>query len=161
MWGNLVMQKNNIGKAMRQVNELLKYIPLEQKNKINIKFLNLLNENEDKTYDFKIDPEKEIKDGDLLHETELLLLVIYRNYWCTEEEKKELDETLLENNKKYYEEINKKYSYENLFINNKPKKEDVEKVEETPNLPVVYENKNIFTKIISFIKNIFKKERKI
>ena len=155
------MQKNNIGKAMRQVNELLKYIPLEQKNKINIKFLNLLNENEDKTYDFKIDPEKEIKDGDLLHETELLLLVIYRNYWCTEEEKKELDETLLENNKKYYEEINKKYSYENLFINNKPKKEDVEKVEETPNLPVVYENKNIFTKIISFIKNIFKKERKI
>ena len=151
------MVKDNIGKAMREVNEILKYVPLEQKNKISKKFLNLLSENEDKTYNFEINPDNEIKDGDLLYETELLLQVIYRNYWCSEEEKKEIDELLIENEKKYIEEINEKYSYDNLFKNNK---KEIVKTEETPNLPVVYEEKNIFTKIINFIKNIFKRERK-
>lgn len=41
-----------------------------------------------------------LEDMELLPETKGLLAMIYRNYWCTEEERKEYDRILMENDRK-------------------------------------------------------------
>lgn len=150
------MNKKNIGKAIKEVNEIMKYIPAEEKNKINKKFLDFLNKIEDKTYDFNFEPEKDLLEQNLLEETKMLLGIIYRNYWCSKEEQEEIDKVLRENEEKYVKEINEKYNQENLFEKKKLKSKEIEN-----NLPVVVEEKMWFNRLIGFIKKyIFKRKDK-
>ena len=57
-----------------------------------------------------------------------------------------------ENERKYQEELRKKYNPDNLF-KNKQKTTD-ENVEETA--MIEYKKENIFSKIMTFLKNLFK-----
>lgn len=149
------MDINNLEKAIREVNEILKYIPEKEKNKINSNFLNFLEENQDKNYNFEIDPNKELSEQNMLEETKTLLCVIYRNYWCNAEERIKIDAKLRENEKKYIKEIEKKYGKENLFSNKAEKKQ-----QNTDNLPAVVKKENWFKRLAKSIKNLFKRKQK-
>lgn len=156
----MVAEKTRIeySEACVEVISILNQFPEEYYNKISKKFIDFLESNKSKSYKFKAKSLDQINKNELLHETQMILLIIFYNFLATEDEKKEMIETLSENEKKYIEEQNEKYSYENIF-----KKE--EKIENSANieldstLPVEYKKENLFSKIISFIKNIFKKRR--
>jgi len=143
--------------AAKEMNELLSNIvPNEYVLKIPEKFRNFLKEIEDKEYIFNIDLEKSIDEQDITEKTKDLITVIYRNYWCNQEERENLDKILTQNEIEYQEELRKKYNPDDLF----KKQKEVDSVS-SENLSLIeYKHNTIFDKIKEFIKNIFKKLQK-
>lgn len=152
---NLVSNEN-MGKATKQVNEILKTMPSEYIEKINKNFLIFLNETQDVTYDFTFN---DINEKKLLPETEMILQILYRNYWCSPEEAEEIDRKMNENEKIYNEEQKEIYNIDKIF-----NKRSATKIEENKNSyetnnnnsMVVYE-KGLFKKVLDFIKKLFKR----
>ena len=149
------MITNDVKIAAKELNEILKnMVPEEYILKIPEKFRNYLNEIEDKNYECKLNFNKNIDEQNITEKTKDLITVIYRNYWCTEEERNNLDRILTENEKKYQEELIKKYNPDELF----KKKEEI-RVDTSDNVSLIeYKKSTIFDKIKDFIKSIFKKK---
>ena len=140
--------------AYAEIDEILGYLPDEYVNKIPVKLREFYKKAKDKEYVSKIDPYKTLDNQDMKHTTKVLLTIIYREYWCNEEEKAELDKILIENDKKHEAEIREKYNPDNIF-KKKDNSEEIENIKETA--LVNYENKAWYKKAIEFISGIFKK----
>ena len=148
------MITNEFAEAYAEIDEILGFLPEEYVNKIPSKLRNFFSKVKKADYMRHLDPSKPLDEQDLKPKTKTLITVLYRNYWCNDEERAELDRILIENDKKYEEELREKYNPDNIF-KKKDKEEDIKEVEET-NL-IVYENKLWYQKAFSFISNIFKK----
>lgn len=148
------MITNEFAEASAEISEILGYLPTEYVEKIPAKLREFFNKVKKADYVSKIDPYKQLDEQELKPKTEILLTIIYRNYWCNEEERAELDKILIENDKKYEEELRERYNPDNIF----KKKENVEEKVETiqSNLPMIVKE-NIFTKVWNFIKKLIKK----
>lgn len=140
--------------ASAEIDEILRYLPKEQVEKIPAKLREFFKKVKKEDYVSKIDPYKLLDEQELLPKTEILLTVLYRNYWCSEEERIELDKILVENDKKHEEELREKYNPDNIF-KKKEKDEEIKEVEETS--LAVYDNRMWYQKAFEFISNIFKK----
>ena len=140
--------------AYAEIDEILGYLPDEYVNKIPVKLREFYKKAKDKEYVSKIDPYKTLDNQDMKHTTKVLLTIIYREYWCNEEEKAELDKILVKNGQKHEAEIREKYNPDNIF-KKKSNTEEIEKIEETA--LVNYENKTWYKKAIDFISGLFKK----
>lgn len=140
--------------AYAEIDEILGYLPDEYVNKIPVKLREFYKKAKDKEYVSKIDPYKTLDNQDMKHTTKVLLTIIYREYWCNEEEKAELDKILVKNDQKHEAEIREKYNPDNIF-KKKSNTEEIEKIEETA--LVNYENKTWYKKAIDFISGLFKK----
>lgn len=152
----IVDTNEKIGIAAKQVNEILKVLPVEYKNKINKNFLSFLDKMAKKDYEFEF---YNIEEQELLPETNMILQIIYRNYWCTPEEAIKIDNIMIENQKKYEEEQSKKYDIQDIFAQRKSSISNDEISQENNNLPVEYKKQNIFTKAFNFIKNLFNRRK--
>lgn len=90
-----VLQKGQLNewttqeKAYRELYEILKHIPEEEKMKIPKGFLKYIEENMAKGYIYKVNI-KEFENQEMLEETRALLAILYRDYWATEEKRKEI-----------------------------------------------------------------------
>ena len=147
--------------GITEVLVLLEQSQPEYTKKIPVKILNFFRENALNNYKPKIDSKKEIKDLELLPETRGLLSILYLNYWANPEEKEEFKGILKENQKKYDEEIRKKYDPDNIFKNEIESSVDLNKdvqveKEEDKNEAMVGYKESFFNKIISGIKNWIK-----
>lgn len=152
-----IMITKEFAEASAEINEILKYLPEEYVGKIPNKLRDFFKKVEDKEYVTNIDPNKSLDEQDIKPKTKTLLTILYREYWCNEEEKAELDKILIENDKKYEAELREKYNPDNIFKKN-VKTEEIETVEETA--LVKYENKTWYQKMFNFIGNIFKRFKK-
>ena len=152
----IVDTNEKIGIAAKQVNEILKALPVEYKNKINKNFLSFLDKMEKKDYEFEF---YNIEEQELLPETNMILQIIYRNYLCTPEEAIKIDNIMIENQKKYEEEQSKKYDIQDIFVQRKSSISNDEISQENNNLPVEYKKQNIFTKAFNFIKKLFNRRK--
>lgn len=141
----------------KEMNELLNSIvPNEYVLKIPQKFREFLKRIEDKEYVFNVDLNKDIDEQNITEKTKDLITVIYRNYWCNEEERENLDRILTKNEREYQEKLREKYNPDNLF-----KKQNEENQVHPENVSLIeYKTNTIFDKIKEFIKNIFKKLQK-
>ena len=148
------MITNELKIAAKEFNEILNNIvPNEYLLKIPKKFRNFLKEIEDKDYICKIDVNKDIDKQDITEKTKDLITIVYRNYWCNEEERENIDRILTENEKKYQEELMQRYNPDDLF-----KKQKEVNISSYENLSLIeYKKNTIFDKIKDFIKNIFKR----
>ncbi len=140
--------------AAKELNEILSNMVSEEYIlMIPKKFRVFLKEIEDKDYVCTIDFNKNIDEQNITEKTKDLITVIYRNYWCTEEEKEYLDKILSENEKRYQEELIKKYNPNELF-----KKREETKIDSSERVSLVeYKKYTLFDKIKEFIKKILKK----
>ncbi len=147
---------NTTYQAFSEVYDIINHMEYNLYNKIPKQFIEMLERTRDKNYKFKIDYSKNINNQELLHETRVILSIIYRDYLCTIEQKEKLKEKDKEELKKEEELLREKYNPDNLFIKKEDFKEEnnVIKQEETA-LVVVAEK--WYEKIFRFIKNIFKK----
>lgn len=146
------MVTNEFAEASAELIEILKYIPKTEVEKIPLKLRAFFEDVSKPNYNVRIDPRKPLEEQDLKEKTKDLITVIYRNYWCTEEKKQILDKQLLENDKKYEEELRKKYDPDKLFEKNTKVQEN----EDTKEL-IKYEKHGIIYKLFSWIRRIFKR----
>ena len=135
--------------AFTDLSIIIKMMPKYMQNKINHKFINLIEQNKDINYISNIKPNVPIKYQELSETTQALMALIYRDYLCNEEERNELltaeNEAIKkikdENRKKY--EINLKKTNKNLYSEN------------VSNTLIEYKKETFITKIINKIRNFF------
>lgn len=104
--------------ALTEVEAILKLMPKDMLDKIPNSFLNFIEKKKSKTYIPNLNMELSLNEQSLLNETRAILSLIYRSYLCNAEEKRKLKiDDSIELAKKQNE-LNQKYSYENLFKKN-------------------------------------------
>lgn len=101
---------NELRRTFCDIDVILNGLPEEDRNKVPIKFRNLISENKLEDYESKIRIDIPIEKQDLHPDTRTFIAVLYLNYWCKdEEEKDELKRIFTENEKKYQKELEQKY----------------------------------------------------
>ena len=130
-------------------------MPQELLNKIPIKFYEMIKEERDTEYIANI--KEPLEKQKLKNETIIILGLIYRDFLCSPEEKKRLQEKdamqLQEIEKALEDEIRQKYNPDDIF-KNKINKQRPQKEE---NALIVVEEK-WYKKIFNIIKSLFKKD---
>ncbi len=94
--------------ALAEVSTILPLLPKDLLEKIPKSLLNFIEQKKSKSYMLNVNLEKTLSEQNLLKETRIILSLLYRSYLCDPEQSRKLkieDEI----------EVNKKYSYENLF----------------------------------------------
>ena len=162
----MTIEKNiKYKKAYVELNEILKYLSNEQRDKISTNFINNISNNMDKDYKFTFDESKGIFEQNLMVETEALLVELYERYLAPDIEKEVwqkydrlcLDKIENEKRKIYNANIldeKNTINKQDLVIDN----EDSLNEKSNNNLPVKYKKEKIFDKIIKFIKRVFGKQ---
>lgn len=138
-------------KAYVEVLEILKYIPMEEYNKIPTEIIENMQLNADKKYKYIVTHFDNFQEQEMLKETETILAVLFRDYWATEVErnkileKEKYDLNVLEQEKR------EKYNPDEIF---KTINKNIEKTyREIP------ENKNT-TSMIEYKESFFVKLKK-
>jgi hypothetical protein len=151
------MISNEFAEASAELNMLFQYVPNEYIEKIPRRLRDFFIKVESKTYQPTINPNQTLEEQNIKEKTKDLIAIIYRNYWCNEEERKELDQKIIENDKKYEEELSKKYNPDNLFNKNKniEQEEIYSEKEVSQNIAMVEYKESIFKRIINKIRRIF------
>lgn len=144
--------KNELTKAYAEVYEILKYIPLEQYNKIPKEVINVFKNRRDKTYKVRINPALPLENQNLQRKTLILLSVLNLDYWCGEEEREEILNIYWQNEKNRKNE-NRQDEYIVLGDGN-----DAVAASELGTDLVVYREASILEKILVKIKHIFKRK---
>lgn len=156
--------------ALVEVLEILKYTDQSDLEKIPKKLILFFQKNASPTYKFTFDENKEIQDLNLKSETKGLLAMIYRNYWCSPEERVEYDKLLSQNQELYEEMLREKYNPDKIFENNfysnpfenqdKEQNEDVQvdnNINIQENQSLILYSQNIFSKILKKLQDFFNK----
>lgn len=140
-----------IPRAYSEVYSFINTLGIEYKEKIPNKVYDTIRDNRDKEYNPIYKKEQTIQEGILSYEALCLLSALNLQYWCNDnEEKNILKQKYIENTKKEQE----KYSYDNLFKNKQPKV-----IESTSNEPkhteMIEYKESIFTRIKNWFKRTF------
>lgn len=136
-------------KALAEVDMILNYADEESLNKIPESLKKFIKENKS-NYTVKIDPQKDLKDQNLLYETKVILSVLYRDYWASKDEIKKLLEYEKEELLKIKNGEGEKFNYDNLF---KQKNNELNyNFEETS---LVIRRETLIKRILDKIKNFF------
>lgn len=153
--------KQEYMEAFAEVNEIIKLMPTELVNKIPVKFREMIEEEKDKTYipDIK-EPVEKCK---LKNETIIILGLIYRDFLCSPEERKKLQEKdakeLQQVQKNIEDQVRQRYNTKDLFKKrNRNNIEQSQNIEEITSIAVVQEEK-WYKKIFNIIKRFFKKNK--
>lgn len=155
------MVTKEFAEASAEINEIFKYLPKEEVEKIPSKLREFFKEVSSKDYVTNINPNMPLDKQQIKEKTKDIIALIYRNYWCSEEERKELDQKLIENDKKFEEELREKYNPDNIFKNNvtTTKKEESEvkeaKIEQSL---VPQETEKWYQRFLDMVKRWFKKK---
>lgn len=155
------MVTKEFAEASAEINEIFKYLPKEEVEKIPSKLREFFKEVSSKDYVTNINPNMPLDKQQIKEKTKDIIALIYRNYWCSEEERKELDQKLIENDKKFEEELREKYNPDNIFKNNvtTTKKEEPEiKEEKIEQSLVVQETEKWYQRFLDMVKRWFKKK---
>jgi len=152
---------SNYPKAYTEVLEIIKYLPKEERDKIPAEKIKFYEQNCDKEYEFTFDIEKPIDEQNTLRETNAIVVVLFRDYFATTEQKEKLEKILQQNEEKHQQELREKYNPDNIF--KKPENRKNEEAETTETMALVEVKKDnvikeIFKKIINFIKGFNKKD---
>ena len=115
------MIKENYCKAYKEVIEVLRYVPREEVVKIPRNMLKIFKENYDRNYNFKIDTTKPFKEQKIMDETKAIFANIYKDYWATPEQKKEIIRREFQEIAMIEREKSRNYNPDDLFKNRKKK----------------------------------------
>lgn len=145
----------NYPNAYKEVYVILNNINKEDLEKIPQAFMDMLQKNMSKDYEFEMNTSVDFEEQNLLKETKVILAYIFLNYWGTEEQKVRIE-------KKFRNDIAKeeqqkiKYDSKDLFSNKESS--DINQNEETK--MIVYKEKNILSRFICKLKKLLNVESK-
>ena len=136
--------------AFSEVYTIINILSEELTKNIPTQLLELIEKERNENYNFKYNDSLPIDEQDISSEAKAILTLIYRNYLCDSDEKKELDEIFEINEKKYYEKLTT-----NMFKNSQKPENNEEIVDNTETELIVYKE-NVITKIIKKFLSIFR-----
>ncbi len=140
----------NYPKAYVEVIEILNLLEIEEYNKIDKAFINMLNNRKDTSYSFELDNSIDIEQQKILKETRAILAYIFMNYLGTEEEKISITNKFQNDIQKSEQLKHEQYST-NVFQDKQVKND--ENIESNI---IVYHKESFIQRIINKIKSIFK-----
>ena len=111
--------------AFAEILEILSFTHISLVEKVPNKLISIFRNNALSTYKYHLNQDIPLEDQELSPETATLLTLISLNYWCTPEEKKELQQILIENEKTQKAKIEEKYSINNLFNNQNTQTQEI------------------------------------
>ena len=146
-------------KCLVELEEVLNHLDGNDYNKIPNELIDAIKSNKDKTYEWKYDETKSLKEQELDRNTIAMLSYINSEYLLNEDEKELMKKIYDMNEQKAEEEKRKKYNPDNLFENKQNNKMATnEETSETEELSLVeIKEEKWYQKVISYIKNLFKK----
>lgn len=140
-------------KAFSEVEQIIKLMPETLQKKIPDRFKNIISTEKSQTYIPHI--EEPFEECNIMEETKIILAVIYRDFLCSKQEKKEIklkdSQKLLE----YEKELREKYNTDKLFKNKK--ESDVEYESKNETSMIIVQEEKWYKKIFNIIKNLFKR----
>lgn len=152
------MISQNIKEAYSEIDEFLKLLDEEDRNKVPEYLRMFFKDNKDPEYVKEIKKDIPIKQQNLKEETLALIALLNLKYWCdNEEERQRLIKIYSENEEKYNEILEKDKISDVIFKTNKEQEINNKKLENLQNVEISkYRKKSFFEKLIEKIKNIFK-----
>lgn len=147
----------NYQEAFVEVEEILKIMPVELSEKIPMKFRKIIIENQ--APDYKVIIQEPLEQQKLKKETLVILGLIYRDFLCDEQERKELKIQDAQELEKIEKELQQKYDIQNVFDARKEnrKKQEVSEDDYSTSL-TLYEKPTFLKRLFNIIKGIFKKK---
>lgn len=140
--------------AYSEILEILKYVSEEDYKKIPKEKINIFQKYSNKDNTFKYNPDKTLDEQNVSKIAKVIIGILFRDYWATDEQrsliqqKQNLDAKILE------EKNRQKYDINNIFEKRKFRSETKNLNNE---LPIENKKDSFFKKIITLIKNTFKK----
>ena len=135
---------------------IISMMPSQMQYKISQKLKDFIENNKAENYSSNINPTVPLKDQSLEKETKAMLGIIYRDYLCSEEQRRKLIENEKIEIEEYERELREKYNPDNLFKNkHKEINKEIEKENETA---IVQYHESILTKIKKWFMRIFNKQ---
>ncbi len=104
--------------AYSEVLEILKYIPIEDFNKIPKNKIELFEANANNEYSFNYDPSKTLDKQNVSNITKGIIILLFRDYWATEFQKNKIIAKQNYDRMKLEEEKKAKYNSDNIFKKN-------------------------------------------
>lgn len=136
-------------KNFADVSIIIKMMSKDMQDKINPKFIKLIEDNKDTKYISYIDNNIPLKKQKLSADTKTLLALIYRDYLCSKDERNNLLIAEKQKLKKLEDETQKKYEIDFEKRRNYPN-------DEVTNTSLIeYKKETFFTKIKNKIKKFF------
>ena len=138
-----------------EVYQILNLLGTEYTEKLPAKLMNMLKEKRAINYNPQYIEELPLNEQNIRKETMAIIVLLYLNYWCEDEnEVAEINNILKNNEEKYQLELRERYNLDNIFKKQKQETKNVEEqiANETAMIPY---KKSIFARIINKIKNIF------
>ncbi len=149
------MLENKYAIAYSEVLEILKYIPVNNYNKIPKEKIELFETNASREYTFNYDPNKTLEEQNVSKIAQGIIILLFRDYWATEFQKNKIIAKQNYDRMKLEEEKKQKYNVD--IFQNKNNYNHKPNIENTKEVTVVNHKESIFRKIINKIKNIFSK----
>lgn len=150
------MTNDKYAKAYTEVLEIIKYLPKNEYDKIEKEKINFFEANKDNSYIFSINPNIPLEEQNISIEANNIIIVLFRDYFATENQKEKLNTILKQNEDKYQVEIRNKYNPDNIFKNRSFKITETNTNEEIKNnnLPIEIKEENFLKKFVTYIKNL-------
>lgn len=144
------MLSKRYAEASCEVLNILNHMSKEDLSKVSCKFIDFLRTNASRDYIPNLDYSKNLNEMNLKEETRALLSIMYKKYWCSEEEKQVLQKRLYINEQIHQRELRERYNPDDIFkVNNKENSTQKTEYIEQTNIS----DDNIFDRI----KSLFKK----
>ncbi len=151
--------KQEYREAFTEVNVIIQLMPEELVDKIPSRFRVMLEEEKDKNY--HPDIKEPLEEQKLKEETIIILGLIYRDFLCSPEERKELQEKdakeLQEVQMAMEKEMREKYNPNDILKNRRKNNSEEQSHTENTSMIVVKEEK-WYQKIFQIIKKLFKRQ---
>ena len=138
-------------KCLVELDEILKYLDLEELNKIPVEIRKVINEKKDKQYKWNYDEAKPLKEQNINRKTIAMLSYLNIKYLLNEEQINLMKELHQFNETKIEKEKLEKYNFNNIFENKKSKCKQYEEA-----FSIVEYRESFFTKIRNLLRNYLK-----
>ena len=147
------MVDNKYAVAYSEVLEILKYIPIEDYNKIPKAKIESFETNASNEYTFKYDPNKTLEEQNVSNIAKGIIILLFRDYWATELQRNKIVAKQNYDRMKLEEEKKEKYNPNNIFSNHYN-----DNTENNQELALIETNNmKWYKKIWNLLKNFFGK----
>ena len=153
-----IIEMEEMNKRLCEVEYILNKLEKSYQGKIPKEIWQFINENKDKTYVYNYDDNKKLIDNNIHIDTIAILTYINIQYLLNEEQKKLINNKLLNDNSIFENKMREKYNPDNLFKKQKNEVLNYANSDTTKETAIItYKEKSFLQKLFDKIKNLFRK----
>lgn len=151
-----------MNKRLCEVEYILNKLEKSYQGKIPKEIWQFINENKDKTYIYNCGDNKKLIDNNIHIDTIAILTYINIQYLLNEEQKKLINNKLLNDNSIFENNMREKYNPDNLFKKQKNEVLNYANSDTTKEKAIIaYKEKSFLQKLFDKIKNLFRKNENV